>query len=155
MEPFTWYTFARADHPAARDWGAEAWMRWPHLQVRIATNALSPVDARANEPQTARRIGAKIGEFSAVGAVLAGTDFLTTLPTLLMADQMETHDLRAFRPAVTPEAFRVRFVWSARLTRDPANLWLRNLVMETYDAVQAGANAKVGAEVVEISPSSG
>jgi DNA-binding transcriptional LysR family regulator len=155
MEPFTWYTFARADHPAARDWGAEAWSRWPHLQVRIATNALSPVDARADDPATARRIGAKIGEFSAVGAVLAGTDFLTTLPTLLMADQMETHGLRAFRPAVTPEEFRVRFVWSARLTRDPANLWLRNLVTETYAEVQAEANVAVAAEVVEISPSSG
>jgi len=72
-----------------------------------------------------------------------------------MADQMETHGLRAFRPAVTPEEFRVRFVWSARLTRDPASLWLRTLVMETYAEVQAEANLAVGAEVVEISPSSG
>ena len=151
MEPFTWCSFVRAGHPALDDWGPEAWARWPHLQVRIATNTLSPVDARADDPATVRRIGAKIGEFSAVGAVLAGSDLITTLPTLLMASQMETHGLRALRPAVAPERFRVRFVWSARLTRDPGNLWLRTLLMDTYEEIQAAANTKVEARVVEIS----
>lgn len=151
MEPFTWVSFARAGHPALEAWGPEAWARWPHLQVRIATTVLSPVDARADQPATARRIGAKIGEFSAVGAVLAGSDLITTLPTLLMAGQMETHGLRALRPAVAPKSFRVRFVWSARLTRDPGNLWLRTLLMNAYEEIQAEANAKVGAQVVELS----
>jgi len=150
MEPFTWCSFVRAGHPALDDWGPEAWARWPHLQVRIATNTLSPVDARADEPATTRRIGAKIGEFSAVGAVLAGNDLITTLPTLLMASQMETHGLRALRPAVVPERFRVRFVWSSRLTRDPGNLWLRRLVTETYAEMQSAANTEVGARVVEL-----
>jgi DNA-binding transcriptional LysR family regulator len=151
MEPFTWYSFARADHPAAKDWGPEAWARWPHLQVKISTNTLSPVDARKDDPATARRIGAKIGEFAAVGTVLSGTDLLTTLPAVLMASQMELHKLRALRPAVTPERFRVRFVWSSRLSRDPGNLWLRTLLMDTYERVQAEANARVEAQVVELS----
>lgn len=150
MEPFTWYSFARADHPAVTDWGAEAWARWPHLQVKIATNTLSPVDARKDDPATARRIGAKIGEFSAVGAVLAGTDLLTTLPAVLMANQMELHKLCALRPAVTPEHFSVRFVWSSRLSRDPGNLWLRTLLMETYETVQTEANEQVEAQVLEL-----
>jgi len=148
MEPFTWYSFARAGHPALQDWGAEAWARWPHLQVRIATNTLSPVDTRKNDPATARRIGAKIGEFSAVGAVLSETDLLTTLPAVLMASQMKVHDLRAARPAVTPERFAVRFVWPSRLRRDPGNLWLRTLLMQTYAAVQTEANALVEAHLV-------
>ena len=151
MTPFTWYSFARGDHPAISHWSAGSWARWPHLQVKIATNTLSPVDARKNDPATMRRIGAKIGEFSAVGAVLAETDYLTTLPALAMASQMETHNLEALRPAVTPEEFRVRFVWSSRLTRDPGNLWLRTLLMDTYEEVQAEANARVEAQVVELS----
>jgi len=151
MTPFTWYSFARADHPAISHWGAKAWARWPHLQVKIATNTLSPVDARKTDPATTRRIGAKIGEFSGVGAVLAETDYLTTLPALAMASQMESHNLEALRPAVTPEEFRVRFVWSSRLTRDPGNLWLRTLLMDTYEEVQAEANARVEAQVVELS----
>jgi DNA-binding transcriptional LysR family regulator len=150
MEPFTWYSFARADHPAVTDWGAEAWARWPHLQVKIATNTLSPVDARKDDLATARRIGAKIGEFSAVGAVLAETELLTTLPAVLMANQMELHRLRALRPAVTPDCFPVRFVWSSRLSSDPGNLWLRTLLMDTYETVQAEANAQVEAQVVEL-----
>ena len=150
MDPFTWYSFARADHPAVIDGGTEAWARWPHLQVKIATNTLSPVEARKDDPATARRIGAKIGEFSAVGAVLAGTDLLTTLPAVLMANQMELHKLRALRPAVTPERFPVRFVWSSRMSRDPGNLWLRTLLMDTYETVKSEANAQVEAQVVEL-----
>lgn len=154
-EPFEWYSFARGDHPAVAAWGPEAWARWPHLLVKIATSNLSPVETRPGEPATARRIGAKIGEFSAVGAVLAGSDFLTTLPAVLMARQMELHGLAALRPPVAPERFRVRFVWSARLTRDPGNLWLRRLVMDTYAAVQAEANSAVAARVVEVSAGRG
>ncbi|WGH77873.1 LysR family transcriptional regulator [Jannaschia ovalis] len=149
MEPFTWYSFARADHPALDNWGPEAWARWPHLQVKIDTNALSPVDARKDDPGTTRRIGAKIGEFAAVGMVLSETDLLTTLPSMLMASQMELHNLRAMRPVVTPERFPVRFVWSSRLSRDPGSLWLRSLLMDTYETVQAEANSRVEAQLLE------
>ncbi|MCC1492624.1 LysR family transcriptional regulator [Cognatishimia sp. F0-27] len=155
MEPFTWVSFARADHPAATDWGRAAWVRWLHLQVKIDTNTLSPVDARQDDPTTTRRIGAKIGEFSAVGAVLSETDFLTTLPTVLMASQMKLHNLCALRPAVSPDRFRVRFVWSSRLHRDPGNLWLRTALMEVYDMVQAEATAQVAAQIVELSEPTG
>ena len=152
LEPFTWYSFARADHPALIEWGPEAWVKWPHLQVKIATNTLSPVDTRKGDPTTERRIGAKIGEFSAVGAVLSETDLLTTLPAILMASQMKLHHLRALRPAVAPEKFRVRFVWSSRLTRDPGNLWLRTLLMDTYLRVQAEADAQVKAQLEKLWP---
>jgi hypothetical protein len=137
------------------DWGPEAWARWPHLQVKIATTTRSPVDEQPGEPATARRIGVKIGEFSSVGAVLAESDFLTTLPAVLMASQMEMYGLAALTPPVAPEQFRTRFVWSSRLTRDPGNLWLRRLVMETYSAVQAEANAAVAARVLPLCAPSG
>jgi len=150
MAPFTWYSFARADHPALKDWGAEAWARWPHLQVKIATTTLSPVDARKDDPTTARRIGAKIGEFAAVGTVLSATDLLTTLPAMLMASQMELHNLGAMRPVVTPDRFPVRFVWSSRLSRDPGNLWFRTLLMDTYERVQTEANVQVEAQLVKL-----
>ena len=120
--------------------------------MRIDTNAVSPVEARADAPATARRIGAKIGGFSAAGAVLAGSDLITTLPTFLMASEMETRELRALRPAVTPERFRVRFVRSARPTRDPGNLRLRRLVKETHSETQDAANARVAAQLMEIPP---
>jgi len=51
---------------------------------------------------------------------------------------------------VTPERFPVRFVWSSRLSRDPGNQWLRTLLMDTYETVQAEANAQVEARVVEL-----
>ena len=54
------------------------------------------------------------------------------------------------RPVVTPERFPVRLVWSSRLSRDPGNLWLRTLLMDTYEALQTKANAQVEAQLVDL-----
>jgi hypothetical protein len=121
------------------------------LLVRIATTTLGPVDALKDDPATTRRIGARIGEFAAVGTVFSETGLLATSPAVLMASEMELHNLRALRQAVTAQRFQVRFVWSSRLGRDLGNLWLRTLLMGTYERVQAEANALVEAHVAELS----
>lgn len=149
MQPFVWYTFAREGHPALANWGPDAWLEWPHLQVKIDTNAISPVDDAESAPAS-RRIGAKIGEFSSVGAVLVESDLLATLPALLMAEQMERYGLRALRPVVEPAPFRSRLVWSSRLASDPGNLWLRTLVIDIYARMQEEANARVSAGALEV-----
>jgi hypothetical protein len=51
---------------------------------------------------------------------------------------------------VTPKRFPVRFAWSSRLSRDPGNLWLRTLLIDTYETLQAEANAQVERDVVEL-----
>jgi hypothetical protein len=51
---------------------------------------------------------------------------------------------------LSSERFPVRFVWSSRLSRDPGNLWLRNLLIDIYETVHAEANARVEQQVVEL-----
>ena len=145
VKPYSWFSFVRAGHPALQDGGEQAWRTWPHLQVKIDTNTKSPVDARKDRPASMRRIGARVAEFSSAGRVLAETDMIVTLPTILMAGEMETYGLRPLPPAVPPAPFPVRFVWSSRLAHDPGNVWLRTLVMQTYSDVQADADARVAA----------
>lgn len=143
VEPFRWLTFLRKDHPALADWGLAAWQRWPHVQVDIANNVKSPVEAELAEDRVPRKIGALIPDFSGVAPLLANSDMLGTFPTLLLAPEMEVHGLRALVPPVAISPFRVRFFWSARLTNDPANRWIRNIVIEEYTRLQRAAEATI------------
>src|SRR4051812_6174405 len=65
VQPFTWRTYARRDHPACADWGIQAWIRWPHVQVIIGDRVRSPVDDVAFTGST-RVVVAKIPHFSGV-----------------------------------------------------------------------------------------
>ena len=45
MEPFSWVTFARKDHPACSAWGIEAWRRYPHVMVNVTRSMREPVSS--------------------------------------------------------------------------------------------------------------
>lgn len=137
---FNWTTFVRADHPAASNWGPEAWSSYPHVQVDISNDARSPFDNPANANPPDRTIGALISEFSSLGPLLAESDFIATFPRVLMAWDMQTYGLRPLPPQITLAPFRTRFFWSSRLANDPASKWIRELVIGTYVELHTEAN---------------
>ena len=139
LEPFTFMTFLRQGHPALKNWDANVWKTWPHLQVSINTNTISPVDTPKNKPK-GRHIAAIISEFSGAAAVLARTDMLGTFPTLQMAGELDRFGLCAIEPPIKPRPFRNRFVWSKKLTSDAGSIWFREIVIDAYRGVQRDAN---------------
>ncbi len=139
VEPFTIMTFLRQDHPALSNWGKHVWKKYPHLQVSISTNTLSPVESQSKPNAGDRHIAAVISEFSGAGAVLASTDMMGTFPVVQMAGELERHGLVAMLPPVTPRRFANRFVWSKKLTNDAASIWFRGIVIEGYRAAQKRA----------------
>ena len=50
-----WQCFARKGHPAFREWGPEAWSRWPHLLVRAGTQLKNPSASRPRKPASNER----------------------------------------------------------------------------------------------------
>ena len=143
MPAFSWVSFVRKDHPAVQDWGLLAWSKWPHVQVNTANTVKSPLEIVLTAKGVSRQIGAMISEFASVGPLLAVTDLIGTFPLLLMAQDMQTYGLRALRPPVDFPPFRVRFFWSSRLANDPANRWLRDIVLRAYVDVHRRTEALV------------
>ncbi|MAN59699.1 MAG: LysR family transcriptional regulator [Flavobacteriaceae bacterium] len=146
MEPFSWVTFARRDHPACADWGLEAWRRYPHLMVNVTQSMQNPFPVAAQDDPGSRRVSAMIGDSAGVASLLAKSDFLATFPALLLAWDMEAFGLRALRPPVDLGSVLVRFFWSARLANDAGGSWIRSIVIESYRRVQAEAEAKLSVE---------
>lgn len=143
MEPFSWVTFARRDHPACADWGMAAWRRFPHLMVNVTRSMQNPFPSQDQRDARGRRVGAMIGDSAGVASLLAHSDFLGTFPAMLLAWDMEAFGLRALRPPVDLDPVLVRFFWSARLASDAGGVWMRSIVIETYRRLQAEAEARL------------
>jgi DNA-binding transcriptional LysR family regulator len=138
-----WATFMRADHPARDDWTAAAWARWPHVLVQIGNSLQSPVATASARDR--RHIAARVLNFSAVPPLLARTDCVATLPAIAMHEALERFGLRAVRPPFAIPSMPHRFIWSERLTNDPAVRWLRDLLLGAFGTVLRESAAQVAA----------
>jgi DNA-binding transcriptional LysR family regulator len=130
-----WATFMRFDHPARESWTAAAWARWPHVLVQIGNSLQSPVTAASAGLRDKRHIAARVLNFSAVAPLLARTDCVATLPAIVMHDALERFGLCAVTPPFAVPSMPHRFVWSERLTNDPALRWLRGLLTDAFAIV--------------------
>ena len=130
-----WATFMRAGHPARGGWNAAAWARWPHVVVQIGNSLQSPVTAASVTLSDKRHIAARVLNFSAVAPLLARTDCVATLPAIVMHEALERFELCAVPPPFAVPSMPHRFVFSERLTNDPALRWLRGLLVDAYAIV--------------------
>ena len=133
-----WATFARRDHPAIAVWGRAAWSRWPHVIVQVGNSVQSPVNEVAKGDARKRHIAARVLNFSGVAPLLARTDLLATLPAVVMEGALERYGLCALPPAFPLKPFPHRYIWSSRLANDPANRWIRSILMRCFAEVVEG-----------------
>jgi DNA-binding transcriptional LysR family regulator len=138
-----WATFMRGDHPAHGSWNAAAWARWPHVLVQIGNSLQSPVNTASAAVRDRRHVAARVLNFSAVAPLLARTDCVATLPVIVMHEALDRYGLRAVAPPFAVPAMPHRFVWSERLTNDPAVRWLRELLVGTFATVLRESESQV------------
>ncbi len=143
MPPLNFVSFVRQGHPALADWGPDAWKRHTHVQVAIGNEVRSPVDTASESASPDRHVGALISEFSSVGPLVAKSDFIATLPTIILAWDMARYSLQPLPPVVPVPPFRARFFWSKRTANDPALSWIRDVILGTYALAHEEAEAMV------------
>ncbi len=143
LKPMRRYTFARADHPALAHWSREEWLKWPHIMVGMAGAARQTVEERVAQIGVERRIGARIPEFSGVAPLLVRTNLLANQVAVALADGLERFGLRVLQPPVELPDLTFRVYWSTRLAKDPGNIWLRRLVLESIEKVQRESEAQI------------
>jgi DNA-binding transcriptional LysR family regulator len=138
-----WATFMRADHPARRAWNAAAWGRWPHVLVQIGNSLQSPVTAASTGAREQRHVAARVLNFSAVAPLLARTECVATLPAIVMHEALERFGLCALPPPFAVPSMPHRFIWSERLTNDPALAWLRRELLAAFAVVRRESSQQV------------
>ena len=139
MPPLVRYTFMRTGHPVLENWGREAWSDWLHVIVGMSGAARQTVEERIKRDGLQRRVGAYIPDFSGVAPLLAGSNMLATNVKPFLGADVKTYGLVARRPPLDLPDVTFRFFWSARLTVDPGNIWLRKVVIGAYETLCAEA----------------
>jgi DNA-binding transcriptional LysR family regulator len=121
-----WRCFGRRGHPAFSDWGPATWARFPHLVVRVGDSLTSPVNVAASAAGLERTIAGWVPNFSAIAPILAGSDFLTTLPTVAMTETLHAYRLDSAEVPFPLPPLPHAMVWCGGRSRDPALNWLRD-----------------------------
>ena len=137
LAPFTFFSFVRKGHPAAKNWSAKTAEKYRYLQVAVEDqHGIKPIETEHRQHDRPRTVGGKVQDFPLVGPMLAATDFIATQPSAAMEENWKQYDLEVLEPVAAPTNFPHRFAWSARNNSDPANTWLRDIVIGAYSAHQ-------------------
>jgi DNA-binding transcriptional LysR family regulator len=103
-----------------------------HVVVVSAGTGHGQVDELLARSGVRRRVRLTVPHFVAVGHILQHSDMVATVPEKLAQALAEPFGLsHAPHPARLP-AFDVGVFWHATVHRDPANQWLRQLIVETF-----------------------
>ena len=140
LAPLQWAVFAREGHPAIRKWGRRSWAKHPGIFVKTGSDSSNRVERAARESGIKRPKGPIIPSFSLAAPLLAGTDFLLTVPRAVLADAAPRYGLVALPCPIRLDPIVVAVQWSARLDRDPALVWFRDQVLSAMTDFAVAGN---------------
>lgn len=121
---WAWAVFGRADHPAFADWSLESWSSYPHLQIRAtALRGQGPIERMTSKLGMNRIVGAVVPHFSMAAPILAQTNLLLTVPSMVMNQIATIYNLkRQTVPFELPQA-RLSLFRSAIGGDEPGIQW--------------------------------
>jgi DNA-binding transcriptional LysR family regulator len=123
---------ARADHPGI---GARLRLRdlvrLPHLLVAPFGAARGAVDIELARRGLSRRVLCFVSNFRTAPEIVRASDLLATLPERALGSR---EGLRVFSPPLALPTFTFELVWHERTHRSAEHRWLRERVLELFDA---------------------
>jgi DNA-binding transcriptional LysR family regulator len=130
----------RRDHPfATKPPTLAQYAAAKHVLVSPRGDARGFVDDKLAEKGLTRRIAVTVNHFAAAPQVVAETDAVLTAPRLIVerfAQQRRTVQFAC--PVPVPAALgRMSLIWHDRLSRHPAQEWLRGVMLEVGAALTA------------------
>lgn len=125
----------RRGHPlASRRIPAADYLDATHLKYSSGADSASIIDEYLDRHNLERRIGLSIGHYLAAPLILKNTTMVMTTPSRIARLFCEYYDLDwSPLPYDLPTA-PTQIVWSSRMERHPAHLWLRTLIIDTAHA---------------------
>ena len=130
----------RRGHPAAdQPMTLDLFQSLEHVVVVSAGTGHSEIDTMLDRAGIRRRVRVVVPHFIAVGHILHSTDLIASVPERFAMRCVEPFDLVYVpHPATLPE-IAIKLFWHAKYHRDPANRWLRQLLVEHFsDSAESG-----------------
>ncbi|WP_085315434.1 LysR family transcriptional regulator [Derxia lacustris] len=119
----------RRDHPAARDFGLDAWLAHPHVLVSSHGDTRGALDDALLASGRTRRVGAVVPSFLAALALLERSDLIGLLPSRCLGAS-EADRFASFAPPLPVDGFALALAWHARRDGDAAVQHVATLLRE-------------------------
>jgi DNA-binding transcriptional LysR family regulator len=144
----------RRNHPVAKSpMSLRQVTELEHVRVVASNTGHGEVDGLLDAAGIQRRMRLAVPHFIAVGHILQSTDLIATVPERFAERCVQPFGLTISRhPAKLPE-IAINLFWHARFNRDPANMWLRQLIVDLF-ADGADGLPRVGPEPERTAPPS-
>jgi DNA-binding transcriptional LysR family regulator len=123
----------RKGHPTAKSpMSLQQFTELEHVGVVPENTGHTDVDGLLDKAGIKRLIRLKVPHFIAVGAILQSTNLIATVPQRFAERVQDAFGLETSpHPARLPD-IAINLFWHAKFNRDPASLWLRQLLVELF-----------------------
>jgi len=123
----------RQGHPVARSpMSLRQFCELEHVRVVAAGTGHGEVDGLLAAAGVQRKMRLAVPHFIAVGHILQSTDLIATVPQRFAERCIEPFGLVASRHPVKLPDIAINLFWHARFNRDPANMWLRQVLVDLF-----------------------
>lgn len=121
----------RRDHPRVRSrLGLKQFTELGHVLVSPFGGRAGLVDQALAGHERHRRVAVQTRHFLISPLLVATSDLVATVPRRLAEHFAKLLPLRVLRPPVAIAGFATKMVWHARTADEPAQQWLRKLLVE-------------------------
>jgi DNA-binding transcriptional LysR family regulator len=121
----------RSGHPTGNAaWTVDDYARFPSVAIALLGDGASDLDAQLARRGIQRRIAAVVPTFSAALAIVAGTDFVTTISRAFARRFADSLQLRVQEAPVQINSLNTVIVWSQLRQGDRLLEWLRGLMRD-------------------------
>jgi DNA-binding transcriptional LysR family regulator len=133
---------ARRDHPVIGDTlSLDEYLAASHAVVSAPGTGHDVVESVLAERGYTRRVALHVSHFLAIPLIIASTDLVVTIPTMLAESYLHTSNIKLLAPPLAFPEYAIAQYWHSRFHKDPANRWLRGLLSEMF---QDSADSLIG-----------
>ncbi len=119
----------REGHPKAQaEWRLEDYARYPSVAIALLGEGTSDLDAELARKDIRRRIAVVVPSFSAAVAIVAQTDFVTTISRAYAQRFASSFSLVLREPPLRGKRLGLVTVWSGMRHGDRTLAWLRGIM---------------------------
>lgn len=124
---------ARGDHPTIGDTlTLKQYLAASHAIVSATGTGHDVVERMLAERGHTRRIALHVTHFLAIPLIVANTDLVVTIPTMLAESYLPTMNIKLLAPPLKMPVYAIMQYWHERFHEDPANRWLREIFCELF-----------------------
>jgi DNA-binding transcriptional LysR family regulator len=127
----TYVCVVRKDHPLFKNgMTEEGFARAPHASAEEAGLAHELLDRWLSKHDVKRDVMLTVPQFVVLPIVIVDSDLLVIMPSRVAAQFAKMLPVKLLEPPMKLPAYDIRLFWHERFHDDPANRWLRGVLME-------------------------